>query len=225
MKSKLIALLMVLGVATSAHAQFGGLGGMLGGAKGGGGGDTGALVEEFNRDATLINEAVSYSLIQIIAALGNKEQIAAVRVINDNLKKTTDPKEKGSIQGTVLKDKTAEAEELLKNKESADKIAKMAPEMQKKVAQSIFAVGIAALKIPDMVAKGQQIIQGVGANPMNITKVLPVKDGLTVFAAALPKMPTLVSTGLKLMRDAKVDPGTPTKDSKLEANAEVSIPE
>jgi hypothetical protein len=60
---------------------------------------------------------------------------------------------------------------------------------------------------------------------MNITKVLPVKDGLTVFAAALPKMPTLVSTGLKLMRDAKVDPGTPTKDSKLVSNSDVSIPE
>jgi len=224
MKSKLVALMMVLGVATSAHAQFGGLGGMVGGAKSGGG-NTDAMVQEFNRDATLINEAVSYSLIQIIAALGTKEQIAAVKVINDNLKKTTDPKEKGSIQGTVLKDKTAEAEELLKNKEAASKIASMAPEMQKKVAQSIFAVGIAALKIPDMVTKGQQIVQGVGANPMNITKVLPVKDGLTVFAAALPKMPTLVSTGLKLMRDAKVDPGTPTKDSKLVSNSDVSIPE
>jgi hypothetical protein len=222
MKSKLVALLMVLGVATSAHAQFGGL---LGGAKSGGGGDVGAMVEEFNRDATVINEAVSYSLIQIIAALGTKEQIAAVRVINDNLKKTTDPKEKGSIQGTVLKDKTAEAEELLKSKEAASKIASMTPDLQKKVAQSIFAVGIAALKIPDMVTKGQQIVQSVGANPMNIGKVLPVKDGLTVFAAALPKMPTLVSTGLKLMRDAKVDPGTPTKDSKLVPNAEVDIPQ
>jgi hypothetical protein len=221
MKSKLVALLMVLGVATSAHAQFGGL---LGGAKSGGGGDVGVMVEEFNRDATMINEAVSYSLIQIIAALGTKEQIAAVKVINDNLKKTTDPKEKGSIQGTVVKDKTAEAEELLKDKEAASKIASMAPELQKKVAQSIFAVGIAALKIPDMVSKGQQIIQGVGANPMNITKVLPVKDGLTVFAAALPKMPTLVSTGLKLMRDAKVDPGTPTKDSKIQSNPDVTIP-
>jgi hypothetical protein len=221
MKSKLVALLMVLGVATSAHAQFGGL---LGGAKSGGGGDVGPMVEEFNRDATMINEAVSYSLIQIIAAMGTKEQIAAVKVINDNLKKTTDPKEKGSIQGTVLKDKTAEAEELLKGKEAASKIASMTPDLQQKVAQSIFAVGIAALKIPDMVSKGQQIVQSVGANPMNITKVLPVKDGLTVFAAALPKMPTLVSTGLKLMRDAKVDPGTPTKDSKLQSNPDVTIP-
>jgi hypothetical protein len=220
MKSKLVALLMVLGVATSAHAQFGGL---LGGAKSSGG-DVGAMVQEFNRDAIMINEAVSYSLIQIIAALGTKEQIAAVKVINDNLKKTTDPKEKGSIQGTVVKDKTAEAEELLKDKEAASKIASMAPELQKKVAQSIFSVGIAALKIPDMVSKGQQIVQGVGANPMNITKVLPVKDGLTVFAAALPKMPTLVSTGLKLMRDAKVDPGTPTKDSKIQSNPDVTIP-
>jgi len=221
MKSKLISLLLVMGVATSAHAQFGGL---LGGAKAGGGGDVGALVEEFNKDANLINQTVSYSLIQIVAALGSKNEIAAVRAINDNLKKSTDPKEKAAIQGTVLKEQTAVAEELLKNKEAAEKIAKMTPELQKKVAQSIFAVGVAALKIPDLVTKGQQIVQSVGANPMNITKVLPVKDGLTVFAAALPKMPTLVSTGLKLMRDAKVDPGNPTKESKTTPDPDPIVP-
>lgn len=224
MKNKLVALFLALGVASSANAQFGGLGGMLGGSKGGGG-DVGVMAEEFNRDASAINEVVTYSLIQIVAALGDKQQIAAVKAVNDNLSKATDPKEKGSIQGTAIKEQATIAEELLKSDQAKAKVEKMAPEMQQKVAKSIFAVGVASLRIPVMMDKGRKIIEGVGSNPMNISKALPVKDGMSVFASALPKMPSILSTGLKLMRDVKVDPGNPAADSKMEADKNPSIPE
>ncbi len=225
MKNKIIALLIALGAVSSANAQFGGLGGMLGGGKSSGGGDVGAMAEEFNRDASAINEVVSYSLIQIVAALGDKQQIAAVKAVNDNLAKTTDPKEKGSIQGTAIKEQAAVADELLKSDQAKAKIEKMAPEMQQKVAKSIFAVGVASLRIPVMMDKGRKIIEGVGSNPMNITKAIPVKDGMAVFAAALPKMPSILTTGLKLMREVKVDPGNPAADSKMEVDKNPSIPE
>jgi hypothetical protein len=224
MKNKLMALFLALGVASSANAQLGGLGGMLGASRGGGG-DVGAMAEEFNRDASAINEVVTYSLIQIVAALGDKQQIAAVKAVNDNLSKTTDPKEKGSIQGTAIKEQATIAEELLKSDQAKAKVEKMAPEMQQKVAKSIFAVGVASLRIPVMMDKGKKIIEGVGSNPMNITKALPVKDGMSVFASALPKMPSILSTGLKLMRDVKVDPGNPAADSKMEADKNPTIPE
>jgi hypothetical protein len=54
MKNKLIALFLALGMASSANAQLGGMGGMLGGSRGGGG-DVGAMAEEFNRDASAIS--------------------------------------------------------------------------------------------------------------------------------------------------------------------------
>lgn len=225
MKNKIIALFIALGAVSSANAQFGGLGGMMGGAKGSGGGDVGVMAEEFNRDASAINEVVSYSLLQIVAALGDKTQIANVKAVADNLNKTTDPKEKGSIQGTVTKDTAAVAEALLKSDEAKAKVEKMAPEMQQKVAKSIFAVGVASLRIPAMMDKGKKILEGVGSNPMNITKALPVKDGMAVFAAALPKMPSILTTGLKLMRDVKVDPGNPAADSKFEADKNLIVPE
>lgn len=225
MKNKIIALFIALGAVSSANAQFGGLGGMMGGAKGSGGGDVGVMAEEFNRDASAINEVVSYSLLQIVAALGDKTQIANVKAVADNLNKTTDPKEKGSIQGTVTKDTAAVAEALLKSDEAKAKVEKMAPEMQQKVAKSIFAVGVASLRIPAMMDKGKKILEGVGSNPMNITKALPVKDGMAVFVAALPKMPSILTTGLKLMRDVKVDPGNPAADSKFEADKNLIVPE
>jgi hypothetical protein len=224
MKNKLMVLLMALGIASSANAQFGSLGGLLGGSTSGGG-DVGAMTDEFNRDASAINEVVTYSLIQIVAALGDKQQIAAVKAVNDNLKKATDPKEKGSIQGTAIKEQATIAEELLKSDQAKAKVEKMSPAMQQKVAKSIFAVGVASLRIPGLIDKGSKIIQGVGSNPMNIIKVLPVKDGLEIFASALPKMPIILSTGLKLMRDVKVDPGNPAADSKMEADKNPTIPE
>jgi hypothetical protein len=59
MKNKIVALMMLMGVATTANAQFGNLvGGLLGGAASagaGGGGDVGVMVEEFNRDAFLLD--------------------------------------------------------------------------------------------------------------------------------------------------------------------------
>lgn len=228
MKNKIIALFIALGAVSSSNAQLGGLGGMLGGMLGGGksgGGDVGAMAEEFNRDASAINEVVAYSLIQIVAALGDKQQIAAVKAVNDNLAKATDPKEKGSIQGTAIKEQAAIADELLKSDQAKAKVEKMAPEMQQKVAKSIFAVGVASLRIPVMLDKGKRIMEGVGSNPMNITKALPVKDGMAVFFDALPKMPSILTTGLKLMRDVKVDPGNPAADSKIEPDKNVNFPE
>lgn len=224
MKNKIFAIFVALGLISSAHAQFGGLGGMLGGGKSSGGGDVSAMVGEFNKDSSLINEAVTYSLIQIVAALGDKEQIAKVKTINDNLTKATDPKEKNAIQGTAIKDQTAVAQELLNSQDAKAKIEKLSPEMQKKVSKSIFAVGVAALRIPGMMDKGKKIMEGIGANPMNIGMALPVKDGMSVFASALPKMPTIVSTGLSLMRDVKVDPGNPVADSKLVVDTSPTIP-
>jgi hypothetical protein len=225
MKNKIIALFIALGAVSSANAQFGGMGGMLGGGKSSGGGDVGVLADEFNRDASAINEVVSYSLLQIVAALGDKTQIANVKAVADNLSKTTDPKEKGSLQGTTVKDTAAVAEGLLKSADAKSKVEKMAPEMQQKVAKSIFAVGVASLRIPALMDKGKKIIEGVGSNPMNISKALPVKDGLAVFAAALPKMPSILTTGLQLMRDVKVDPGNPAADSKLESDKNLMVPE
>lgn len=227
MKIKIVALMLFIGISNPAQAQFGNLvGGLLGGAATvGSGGDVGLMVEEFNRDANNINEAVTYSLIQIVAALGDKKQIAEVKAVSDSLAKTTDPKEKGSIQGTAIKEQSAVAGELMKSQEAKDKIDKMSPEMRGKVSQSIFAVGVASLQIPIAMARGKQIIESVGTNPFNITKVLPVKNGLMIFADVGPKLPTIVTTGYQLMRDVKVDPGNATKDSKLVVDKEPVFPE
>ena len=214
MKRKFLTLLLTLGVLGSAHAQ---LGGLLGGARGGGGGgDVGALVDEFNRENVIIRDAVARSLIQIVGALGDKEQIAKVKAVNDSLSKTTDAKEVGSIQGTVIKENAALAQQLTEGAAAKERMEKLSPEMQKKVAQSILNVGIAGLRIPVMLDKGKKAIEGVGSNPMMITRIAPIKDGVSLFGETLPKMTQIANTGFKLLREVKMDPGTPTSSSKTE---------
>ncbi len=224
MKSKVLTVLLALAVSTAAHAQFGGLGGLMGGSKGGGGGDVGAQVEAFNAEANLINKTVAYALIQIVGALGDKTKLADIKAVNDSLSKSTDTKEIGAITGSIIKNNAAEAQELLKSSDAKAKMESLSPELQKKVGQSIFAVGVAALRIPVAINQGKNIISGVSSNPMNITKVLPVKDGLSLFAEVLPKLPTLVTTGFQLMRDVKVEAGNPTAEAKLSPEA-ASFPE
>ena len=231
MKTKILTLLLAMSACTAANAQFGGLGGSLGGLLGGGSGsassaDTGTMIDQFNKDSDLISGAVSYSLIQIVAALGDKTQITAVKALNDNLANATDPKEQGSIRGTVLKEQSAVAEELLKSKDAKAKMEKLSPEMQKKVSQSLLAVGIASLRLPGLLDKGKGIVTGVGANPMHLGKLPSVQSGLTMLGDAMPKLPTIVSTGFKLMRDVKLDPGTPTADAKIvPVKPEIHIPD
>jgi hypothetical protein len=195
----------------------------MGGAKGGGG-DVGAQVVVFNEEANLISKTVAFALIQIVGALGDKTKIADIKAVNDSLSKSTDTKEIGAISGSIIKSNYAQADELLKSADAKAKMENLSPEMQKKVAQSIFAVGVAALRIPGAINQGKSIISGVGANPMNIAKVLPVKDGLSMYIDVLPKLPTLVTTGMQLMRDVKVEAGNPTADAKL-APESASFPE
>jgi hypothetical protein len=224
MKSKILTVLLALAVSTAANAQFGGLGGLMGGSKGGGGGDVGAQVEAFNVEANLINKTVAFALIQIVGALGDKTKLADIKAVNDSLSKSTDTKEIGAITGSIIKNNAAEAQELLKSSDAKAKMESLSPELQKKVSQSIFAVGVAALRIPVAINQGKNIMSGVSSNPMNIAKVVPVKDGLSLYADVLPKLPTLVTTGFQLMRDVKVEAGNPTAEAKLSPQA-ASFPE
>lgn len=215
MKTKLFVLALTLGLSSVSHAQFGGLGG-FGGKSGGGGGDVSAQVDSFNKDAVLIRNVVDNSLQQIVGALGDKTQLAAVKEQAANLAKTTDTKEAENLQGTIVKNNLSAATELIASKDAKEKMEKLSPEMKEKVGKAIFSIGVAAIKLPDTVQKGKGIIESVGSNPMNISKALPVKNGLSLFADILPKLPTLVSTGMSLMKDVKVNPGNPGADSKME---------
>lgn len=216
MKRKFFLGMLAAIAAGGAHAQLGGLGGLMGGSKGGGGNiDIDKAVAGFNGDAALLREAIFYSMVQINAALRNKEDRATTKAALEAREGKTDPKEQGAIEGNYIKSNLAATNTLLASEDAKQRMAKLEPQMQQRVAKSMFAVGVAALRLPKTVDTGKKIMESVGSNPMNISKVVPVKDGLALFADVLPKLPELVSVGMKMMRDVKVDPGNPTAEATI----------
>tara|TARA_B110000503_G_scaffold118284_1_gene179059 strand:+ start:452 stop:1132 length:681 start_codon:yes stop_codon:yes gene_type:complete len=213
MKTKFV--LATLLMATFGVAQAFGLP-KLGGGGGGGGGDVEGLVKQFNAENEVISALTANSLLFIQAALGDKTEVAAIAEKASSLSKATDPKEKQAIQGTVIKDAGAKVAELMASEKAKERMANLAPELQKKVSKSILNVAIAALKIPEMIDIGKKAIEGVGSNPMMISKIVPIKDGVQLFADVLPKMTDIVKTGFKMLQSVKIDPGSPAKDSKTE---------
>lgn len=225
MKQKIIALLMLLGMSMGAQAQFGGLGGKLGLGGGGGGGSDPAAIEKFTADALLINRAVTYSTLQIKAALGDKQNLATVKESIEKMNKATDPQEQNAVMGTIMKTELADSIDLLKSKEGKERMAQLSPDMQKKVAKSLFSVGVAALRVKPMMDNGQKAVQSMASNPAMLAKVGLVKGSLSLLADAAPKLPDLVSTGFAMMKDVKVDPGNPTADAELKIENNISIPD
>lgn len=222
-KRNFLTAMVVVGVSASAHAQ---LAGLLGGSRAStGGADIGPQIDRFNADSAVISKAMAYSLLQIKAALGTKEQVAQVVKQASELTKTTDAKEAGSLQGTIIKTEVAQVAEMLKHSSAKARIEKLSPEIQKKVAQSIFAVAVSSLKIPGLLDGGRKIVEGVGANPMMLSKIAEVKDGMSLLGDALPTLGPIVSTGMALMREVKVDPGNPTAAAELKPDTSVTVPD
>jgi hypothetical protein len=226
MKQKFLVMLMMLGISINAQAQLGGLGGMLGliGGGGGGGVDSNA-VERFTVDAFLINKSVTYAALQIQAALGDKQKIAALKESIDKMNSSTDPQEQNALMGTIQKSQLAGAIDLLKSTDGKARMEQLSPEMKEKVAKSLFAVGVSALRIKPLMDNGSKMPQAMASNPMLLPKLVLVKESLVLLADAAPKLPDLVSTGFALMKDVKVNPGNPTAESKLEVDTNIMIPD
>jgi hypothetical protein len=211
MKTKLIGFVLAAATSFAANAQLPDL--KLGGGKGGGADP--AAIEKFTADANLINKTVFYAVMQIQLALRDKTEIAAQKESVEKMNASTDPQEQNALMGTQMKTELAATTDLMKSKEGKERMEKLSPEMKQKVAKSIFSIGVAALRIQPMIDNGKKAVDGIMANPAMLSKAGLIKDSLQLLAQAAPKLPELVSVGYSMLKDVKVDPGSPTNDSKL----------
>jgi hypothetical protein len=61
---------------------------------------------------------------------------------------------------------------------------------------------------------GQAIVSSVGSDPMNITKVIPVKDALPILADAASTSTKVMSSFTKVLKGANVQVAPVTAESK-----------
>ena len=218
MKNQRRDLLLVLGAlslgsSTSAFAQFGGLGGLVGGGGSGGGGDVGAQVEDFIKKSVVLSTLAAKALAKINSAFESEEELAKKRAELEEIEKITDPKEKQARVAKLYESERAKTASLVKSADLKEKMTGLDEEKKKSIGQALFNFVIAALRAPGLIDSGQKILQGVQGNPMNITKVVPVKDAVPLIQKFIEDSTGTVGTFIKVAKGANISVPEAKSDS------------
>jgi hypothetical protein len=213
-KTILAALLISATAVIPAHAQFCGLGGMLGCGRPAAGGDVGAQVADFLKRSVVLSVLASNSLAKINAAFDNDEALARRRKEQEELGKITDPQEKQARAAKIYESERAESEKLAKSADLQERMKNLDADKKKRVGEALFNFAIGALQAPALLQSGQNIIQGVGTNPLNIPKVIPVKDVLPLLGKVGSDAGTTIATFVKVAQGADISVPQAKADSK-----------
>jgi len=208
--------------ATPAFAQFGGLGGMLGGKSSGGGGDVDSQVKAFLDKSIKIEVTVNKALLAITAAYSSDEDRAKKEEVLKSLGKQTDPKEAGAKFQEAYTSSEAETKKLAESNDLAEQTKKLSAKKQEQVAKGVVNFLLGALQAKDVVPMGQSVMQSVSSNPMAITKVIPIKDAVPRLTSAMSLAATTIPKFVNVLRGANIKvpevSGT-TKEESLDSLA------
>lgn len=204
LKICLTAVMISASVVMPVHAQFGGLGGLVGGGKPAAGGDVGAQVADFMTRTAVVSVLAANSLAKINASFDNEEALARRRKEQEDLAKITDPNEKNARAAEILKSESAAADQLSKSADLQERMKNLDAAKKKQVAQALFNFGIAALQAPGLLQSGESIIKGAGANPLNIVKVVPIKDAIPVLGKIGSDAGSTILTFIKVAKGADI---------------------
>lgn len=207
-KVLLTMLLISASAVIPTHAQFGGLTSMLGG------GDVSPQVADFVQRSVVLSVLASNSLAKINSAFDNEEALARRRKEQEELDKITDPKEKQARASKIYESERAEAEKLAKSADLQDRMKNLDADKKKRIGEALFNFTIGALQAPALLQSGKNIVQSVGANPINIVKVLPVKDSLPLLVKIGSDAAGTIATFVKLAQGADISVPQANAESK-----------
>jgi len=203
----------LMGAAGAANAQLGGLGNMMGGgAKGGA--DLGTEVNTFVNQTASLSQMASRSVTAINMAFKNAEQREQARAEQAAAEKITDAKERDARLAKLYESQAAEAKRLYDSGEMKARMATLDSASKKQVGDALLNFGIGTLQAVALTKTGQSLIAKASANPMNISKIVPVKDALPLLGQVVSDSGSFMAGVVKLAQGAKIDVPTPKADSK-----------
>jgi hypothetical protein len=215
----LLAVTLTFGASTSAMAQLGGLGNLMGGSKAvASTGNLDADVQGFLGKSTVINRLSAIALVAISSAYDKDADVAGAQAKISKLNSVTDPKEQQALVAEVQKTEGAKVAQLAQASNLAEQTKSLTQEKQKLVGTAVSNFLIAGLRAVDLTKSGQGIVQGAASNPMSITKIVPVKDALPLLGDAAGNATKIMPKFVDVLRGANIDVPKVTADSK-----EVSI--
>jgi hypothetical protein len=199
--------------AGAAQAQLGGLGGMLGGAKSGSG-DIGAEVSTFVSQSAALSALSSQSLVAINSAFMSQEASAIAKAELEAINKLTETGEKNKRTQALYESQSAEAKRLFESGEMKTRMATLDSNGRKLIGNALLNFGIGGLQAVELSRTGQSLVTKAGVNPMNLPKILPVKDTLPLLGKVVSDSGGVIMGVAKLAQGAKIDVPKVTASSK-----------
>lgn len=208
--------------ASTANAQLGGLGGMLGGnkASAGASGDVAADVNTFVNKSAALSMLSGRAVMAINAAFASDTELAEKRAKIASFANITNPKEQLAKFEEVYKSEKAEAQGRLDSGEMEKRMGTLSEEKKKMIGAALLNFGIGTLQAAELTKSGQALIQSASGNPMNLTKLGPVKDALPLLGKVAGDSGSFLVGVTKVARGANINVQAPKVDSKP-ANIEV----
>lgn len=204
-------------MAGAANAQLGGLGSLLGGSGDKASGNIDTDVKSFLDKSITIERTLNSAALAIVAAYANETDRAKMQGSLDEMKKTTDPKEAGAKFQAVSESTSAEMKKLTAGSDLTTQTQNLSEAKKKQIAIGVGNFLFGALQAKDLVPSGQSVMKGVSSNPMNVTKVIPVKDALPRLANAISLAADTIPQFVKVLQGANIKIPEVSSSSKTES--------
>lgn len=159
-------------------------------------------VSDFISKSSELAAVANLSLVAINSAFDTEEQIAAKKAELSKINAMTDTKEKGAATAKLNESESAQAAKNLKSADVEKKVKELSADKQKKMGAALLNFGIAALKAPNLISKGQSIISATTLT--NIAKVMPVKDAMPLLGRFVSDGGSTVAGFMKIAKGANI---------------------
>jgi hypothetical protein len=213
-----LVLALCFGAIHTAHAQFGSLGKTLGGGSSAdAGGDITGDVASFVTKSAALSALSTRSVTAINSAFSTAEESAKKRAMLESIEKITDAKEKQAKYAEQYASEAADAKKRLDSGAMEKEIGGLSDTKKKQIGTALLNFGIGALQAVDLTKTGQNIVAKVSTNPLNVIKVVPVKDTLPMLGDVVKDGGGLLTGMLKLAKGANISVPAVTSSSKAEA--------
>jgi hypothetical protein len=167
---------------SSAQAQFSSLGGLAGlGASlfsATQGADAGGDVDSFVNKSAALSALAGKSVAAINAAFSTQEELLAKRAALAAIEQIADPKTRQARFAELYKAESAETQRLLDSGEMERRMRALDADKKKLIAQALFNFGLGSLQAVDLGRDGQLLLARAGANPLELVRMVPVKDAI-----------------------------------------------
>lgn len=219
---KLTQVLIVCGLMAAAVSPasaglggFGGLGGLGGGDQAkSDGGDVDTQVKDFNAKSNDINGLVFVSLKSIMAAYATDEESAKIAEQVKAYNSNTNAAEKRAQVKAAIETDAAAIQKLTQSKDAETQTKNLSKAKQTQVTAGVGNFLIAGLRAVQLSETGQTLIQSASSNPMNMSKIISVKDSLPVLLSAASTSAKVIPEFVKVLKGAKIQVAEVKADSK-----------